>query len=92
MAGTGLSSYKRGLPPLSLTALGRLSLSLHSFVTYTPLGSGDRLVLYLLVNIVVLGVGEQSLASGTALYSDFLYANHSKFVLGYLAMFVACLP
>ena len=26
-----------------------------------------------------------------ALYSDFLYANHSEFVLGYLAMFVACL-
>ena len=27
-----------------------------------------------------------------ALYSDFLYANHSEFVLGYLAMFIACLP
>ena len=26
-----------------------------------------------------------------ALYSDFLYANHSEFVLGYLAMFIACL-
>ena len=26
-----------------------------------------------------------------ALYSDFLYINHSEFVLGYLAMFVACL-
>ena len=26
-----------------------------------------------------------------ALYSDFLYANHSEFVLGYIAMFVACL-
>ena len=26
-----------------------------------------------------------------ALYSDFLYAYHSEFVLGYLAMFVACL-
>ena len=26
-----------------------------------------------------------------ALYSDFLYAIHSEFVLGYLAMFVACL-
>ena len=26
-----------------------------------------------------------------ALYSDFLYANHSEFVLGYLAMFVVCL-
>ena len=26
-----------------------------------------------------------------ALYSDFLYANHSEFVHGYLAMFVACL-
>ena len=26
-----------------------------------------------------------------ALYSDFLYANHSEFVLGYLAMFLACL-
>ena len=26
-----------------------------------------------------------------ALYSDFLYVNHSEFVLGYLAMFVACL-
>ena len=26
-----------------------------------------------------------------ALYSDFLYANHSEFVLGYLAMFVAYL-
>ena len=25
------------------------------------------------------------------LYSDFLYINHSEFVLGYLAMFVACL-
>ena len=36
-------------------------------------------------------VGEQSSASGMALYSDFLYANHSEFVLGYLAMFVACL-
>ena len=26
-----------------------------------------------------------------ALYSDFLYANHLEFVLGYLAIFVACL-
>ena len=26
-----------------------------------------------------------------ALYSDFLYVNHSEFDLGYLAMFVACL-
>ena len=26
-----------------------------------------------------------------ALYSDFLYANHSEFVLCYLSMFVACL-
>ena len=26
-----------------------------------------------------------------ALYSDFLYAIHIEFVLGYLAMFVACL-
>ena len=26
-----------------------------------------------------------------ALYSDFLYAIHSEFVLGYIAMFVACL-
>ena len=26
-----------------------------------------------------------------ALYSDFLYANHLEFVLGYLAMFVTCL-
>ena len=26
-----------------------------------------------------------------ALYSDFLYTNHSKFVLSYLAMFVVCL-
>ena len=26
-----------------------------------------------------------------ALYFDFLYANYSEFILGYLAMFVACL-
>ena len=26
-----------------------------------------------------------------ALYSDFLYAIHIEFVLGYLAMFIACL-
>ena len=26
-----------------------------------------------------------------ALYSDFIYAIHIEFVLGYLAMFVACL-
>ena len=26
-----------------------------------------------------------------ALYSDFLYVNHSEFVLGYLVMVVACL-
>jgi hypothetical protein len=26
-----------------------------------------------------------------ALYSDFLYVNHSEFVICYLAMFVACL-
>ena len=39
----------------------------------------------------MLGVGEQSSASGMALYSDFVYANHSEFVLGYLAIFVACL-
>ena len=36
-------------------------------------------------------MGEQSSASGMALYSDFRYAIHSEFVLGYLAMFVACL-
>src|SRR6185503_2401087 len=44
-----------------------------------------------LANPVVLRVGEQSLASGMALYSDFHYAIHIEFVLGYLAMFVACL-
>ena len=43
------------------------------------------------MELVILGVGEQSSASGMALYSDFLYAKHSEFVLGYLAMFVACL-
>jgi hypothetical protein len=43
------------------------------------------------VNPVVLGVGEQSSASGMALYSDFRYAIHSEFLLGYLAMFIACL-
>ena len=31
------------------------------------------------------------MASSMALYSDFLYAIHIEFVLGYLAMFVACL-
>ena len=44
-----------------------------------------------LTNPVVLGVGEQSSASGMALYSNFRYAIHIEFVLGYLAMFVACL-
>ena len=43
------------------------------------------------MNPVVLGVGEQSSASGMALYSDFRYAIPIEFVLGYLAMFVACL-
>ena len=43
------------------------------------------------MNPVVVGVGEQSSASSMALYSDFLYANHSEFVLAYLAMFIACL-
>ena len=42
-----------------------------------------------LANPVVLGVGEQSSASGMALYSDFRYAIHSEFILGYLAMFLA---
>ena len=36
-------------------------------------------------------MGEQSSASGMALYSDIRYAIHSKFVLGYVAMFLACL-
>ena len=36
-------------------------------------------------------VGEQSSAFGMALYSDFRYAIHIEFILGYLAMFVACL-
>ena len=31
------------------------------------------------------------MASGMALYSNFLYAIHIEFVLGYLALFVACL-
>ena len=44
-----------------------------------------------LANPVVLGVGEQSSASGMAFDSDFRYAIHIEFVLGYLAMFVACL-
>ena len=44
-----------------------------------------------LANSVVLGVDEQSSASGMTLYSNFLYINHSEFVLGYLAMFLACL-
>ena len=43
------------------------------------------------MNPVVLGVSEESSASGMALYSDFFYAIHIEFVLGYLAMFVACL-
>ena len=60
-------------------------------MTCTPKGSGARLVLHLLANLVILGVSEQSSASGMALYSDFLYANHSEFVLAYLAMFIACL-
>ena len=37
------------------------------------------------------GVTEQSSASGMALYSDFRYIIHIEFVLGYLAMFLACL-
>ena len=44
-----------------------------------------------LANPVILGVGEQSSASGMALYPDFRYAIHIEFVLVYLAMFVACL-
>ena len=43
-----------------------------------------------LANLVVLGVGEQSSASGMALYSVIRYAIHTKFVLGYLSMFLAC--
>ena len=43
------------------------------------------------MNPVVLGVGEQSSAYGMALYSDFHYAIHTEFVLGYLAMPLACL-
>ena len=39
----------------------------------------------------MLGVGEQSSASGMALYSDFCYDIHTEFGLGYLAMFLACL-
>ena len=66
-------------------SLSTLSCDLYS------LGSGARLVLHLLANPVVLRVGEQSSASGMALYSDFLYAIHIEFVLGYLAMFLACL-
>ena len=31
------------------------------------------------------------MASGMALYSDFLHAIHIEFFLGYLAMFIACL-
>ena len=38
-----------------------------------------------------LGVGEQSSASGMALYSDSRYAIRTEFVLGYLTMFLACL-
>ena len=44
-----------------------------------------------LANPVVLGVGEQSSVSGMALYSDFHYAIYSEYILGYLAMFIACL-
>ena len=44
-----------------------------------------------LANPVVLGVGEQSSASGMALYSDIRYAIHTEFIFGYLAMFLACL-
>ena len=40
---------------------------------------------------MVLGVGEQSSASGMALYSDIRYAIHKEFVHGYLAMLLACL-
>ena len=36
-------------------------------------------------------VGEQSSASGMALYSDSRYAIHIELVLGYLAMLLACL-
>ena len=36
-------------------------------------------------------VGEQSSASRMALYSDFRYAIHSEFVLGYLAIFLVFL-
>ena len=35
-------------------------------------------------------VGEQSSASGMALYSNYRYAIHKEFVHGYLAMFLAC--
>ena len=45
----------------------------------------------ILANPVVLGVGEQSSASGMALYSDFRYAIHIEFVLCHLAISVACL-
>ena len=36
-------------------------------------------------------VGEQSSTSGMALYFDSRDAIHTEFVLGYLAMFLACL-
>ena len=59
-------------------------------MTCTLWGSGARLALHLLANQVVLGVVEQSSTSGMALYSDYRYVIHKEFVLGYLAMFLAC--
>ena len=44
-----------------------------------------------LANPVVLGIGEQSSASGMALYSNYRYAFYKEFVHGYLAMFLVCL-
>ena len=91
MAGTDLSSYKKG-PPTTLTTHTTWRPLSHSHLWLVLLRVVELGYYFIsLANPVILGVGEQSSASGMALYSDFCYAIYIEFVLGYLAIFVACL-
>ena len=90
MAGTDLSKLYKGPLTTLTTHTTWKSLSL-SHCDLDSLGSGARLVLQFLSESSRLRVGEQSSTFGMALYSEYHYAIHKEFVLGYLAMFLACI-
>ena len=86
-----VSMYKlgRNQPQGATKGASLLTLNTHHLEASLSTLSCDLYSLGLWSIFLANPVGEQSSASGMALYSDFCYIIHIEFVLGYPNMFLA---